>query len=184
MTHRNGIGGTSDRCVRSEESTAAEQDGKDETVEEVNDCESEEGGLGGDEIRTSVPAPGAVTAPDGGWGWVVLVATIVVLALTLAFPSCMGIFYTDLQNEFQASNSQTSWVPSIMTSVLHAGGPFCSVLVERLGCRATVMLGGVLSGLGMAASSFTQSIVQLYITAGVITGQSTLSTFIVPANAW
>ncbi|KAI4807525.1 hypothetical protein KUCAC02_027328 [Chaenocephalus aceratus] len=52
----------------------------------------------------------------------------------------------------------------------HSAGPFCSVLVERLGCRATVMLGGVLSGLGMAASSFTQSIEQLYITAGVITG--------------
>lgn len=33
------------------------------------------------------------------------------------------------------------------------------------------MLGGVLSGVGMAASAFTQSIVQLYITAGVITGQ-------------
>ncbi|KAM7370411.1 hypothetical protein PAMP_009963 [Pampus punctatissimus] len=32
------------------------------------------------------------------------------------------------------------------------------------------MLGGVLSGLGMAASSFTQSITELYITAGVITG--------------
>ncbi|XP_037320476.2 monocarboxylate transporter 6 [Pungitius pungitius] len=112
----------------------------------------------------------AGAAPDGGWGWVVLAATIVVLALTLAFPSCMGIFYTDLQNEFNASNSETSWVPSIMTSVLHAGGPICSVLVERLGCRATVMLGGVLSGLGMAASSFTQSIEQLYVTTGVITG--------------
>ncbi|KAJ0060411.1 hypothetical protein NL108_010213, partial [Boleophthalmus pectinirostris] len=48
--------------------------------------------------------------------------------------------------------------------------PFCSVLVERLGCRATIMLGGVLSGVGMAASSFTQSIIELYITAGVITG--------------
>ncbi|XP_064807200.1 monocarboxylate transporter 6-like isoform X2 [Oncorhynchus masou masou] len=69
---------------------------------------------------------GTVTAPDGGWGWVVLVATILVLALTLAFPSCMGIFYTDLQTEFQASNQETSWVPSIMTSVLHAGGlGFC-----------------------------------------------------------
>lgn len=100
----------------------------------------------------------------------VLVATIIVLALTLAFPSCVGIFYTDLQHEFQASNSETSWVPSIMTSVLHAGGPFCSVLVERLGCRATVMVGGVLSGLGMAVSSFTRSITELYITAGVITG--------------
>ncbi len=52
----------------------------------------------------------------------VLVATILVLALTLAFPACIGIFYLDLQEEFQASNSETSWVPSIMTSVLHAGG--------------------------------------------------------------
>lgn len=61
-------------------------------------------------------------APDGGWGWVVLVATVVVLALTLAFPTCIGIFYTDLQNEFHASNTETSWVPSIMIAVLHAGG--------------------------------------------------------------
>lgn len=140
-----------------------------EKVRDVDDLESEEGAREG-QRRGSVALAGGITAPDGGWGWVVLVATIMVLALTLAFPSCVGIFYTDLQNEFHASNSETSWVPSIMTSVLHAGGPFCSVLVERFGCRATVMLGGVLSGLGMAASSFTQSITQLYVTAGVITG--------------
>lgn len=61
-------------------------------------------------------------APEGGWGWVVLAATVLVLALTLAFPSCIGIFYTDLQKEFKASNTETSWVPAIMTAVLHAGG--------------------------------------------------------------
>ncbi|XP_039644442.1 LOW QUALITY PROTEIN: monocarboxylate transporter 6-like [Perca fluviatilis] len=200
MTQRNGIRGTSDRSLHSEASGDLEpagagmekvheandgmekvheandgmekvQEANDgmEKVHEANDGESEEGAQG-NECRDSAPVTGAVTAPDGGWGWVVLAATIIVLALTLAFPSCVGIFYTDLQNEFHASNSETSWVPSIMTSVLHAGGPFCSVLVEKLGCRATVMLGGVLSGLGMAASSFTQSITQLYITAGVITG--------------
>uniref|UniRef100_UPI0037E7D3FA monocarboxylate transporter 6 n=1 Tax=Semicossyphus pulcher TaxID=241346 RepID=UPI0037E7D3FA len=173
MTHRNGIRGTSDRCLHPEPSGVLEQANgmEHEKVQDAIDCESEEAGRGGERRGSvAVTAPGMVTAPDGGWGWVVLVATILVLALTLAFPSCVGIFYTDLQNEFHASNSETSWVPSIMTSVLHAGGPFCSVLVERLGCRATVMLGGVLSGLGMAASSFTQSISQLYVTAGVITG--------------
>lgn len=61
-------------------------------------------------------------APDGGWGWAVLTATMLVLALTLAFPACIGVFYTDLQREFQASISETSWVPAIMTAVLHAGG--------------------------------------------------------------
>lgn len=61
-------------------------------------------------------------------------------------------------------------------------GPLCSLLVERFGCRATVMLGGVLSGLGMAASSFSRSIAQVYVTAGVITGEQTLSPFITPTG--
>lgn len=123
MTQKNGTGGTSARCLRSEACGDPEQADGMEKVQEANDCESEEGGQGG-ECRASpaVAGPGAVTAPDGGWGWVVLAATIMVLALTLAFPSCVGIFYTDLQNEFHATNSETSWVPSIMTSVLHAGG--------------------------------------------------------------
>lgn len=123
MTHRNGFRGTSERGLGSEASRVLEQANGTEhdKVQEANDCEVEEGGHGGERTR-SVAGPGAVTAPDGGWGWVVLVATIIVLALTLAFPSCVGIFYTDLQNEFHATNSQTSWVPSIMTSVLHAGG--------------------------------------------------------------
>ncbi|KAM4624006.1 monocarboxylate transporter 6 [Polymixia lowei] len=169
MTSENGIRDSSPHM----ETTKVPEQGngvEHETVGESINCDSEEGRKGGHEPQDSMPMSGAVTAPDGGWGWVVLVATILVLALTLAFPSCVGIFYMDLQNEFHATNSETSWVPSIMTSVLHAGGPLCSVLVERIGCRATVMLGGVLSGVGMAASSFTHSISELYITAGVITG--------------
>ncbi|XP_029312483.1 monocarboxylate transporter 6 [Cottoperca gobio] len=169
MTPGNGIGEMGDGCLHPEASGDLEEADSMEKVQGANDCDSEERGQRS-ERRDSVAVTGAVIAPDGGWGWVVLAATIIVLALTLAFPSCVGIFYIDLQNEFHATNSETSWVPSIMTSVLHAGGPFCSVLVGRLGCRATVMLGGVLSGLGMAASSFTQSISQLYVTAGVITG--------------
>uniref|UniRef100_A0A673XYU5 Solute carrier family 16 member 5 n=1 Tax=Salmo trutta TaxID=8032 RepID=A0A673XYU5_SALTR len=97
-------------------------------MEQKNDeiMDSEEVENGKSEPINPLAMDGAVTAPDGGWGWVVLVATILVLALTLAFPSCMGIFYMDLQTEFQASNQETSWVPSIMTSVLHAGGlGFC-----------------------------------------------------------
>lgn len=117
MTQRNGIRGRRDLFLHSEAGGAPEQangmEERQKVQEEAVDCEAEDGGA-------SVKA--AVTAPDGGWGWVVLVATILVLALTLAFPSCVGIFYTDLQNEFHATNSETSWVPSIMTSVLHAGG--------------------------------------------------------------
>lgn len=123
MTQRNGIRGASDCGLHSEASKVFQQaNGTDHrTIQEADDYEVEERVQEG-ESQVSVAVAGAVTAPDGGWGWMVLIATIVVLALTLTFPSCVGIFYTDLQNEFHASNSETSWVPSIMTSVLHAGG--------------------------------------------------------------
>lgn len=87
------------------------------SIEEQCEPESEEG-----EKTGPGPPSQHSDAPDGGWGWVVLLATIIVLALTLAFPSCITIFYFDLQKDFNASNSETSWVPSIMTSALHVGG--------------------------------------------------------------
>lgn len=59
---------------------------------------------------------------DRGWAWMVLIAAVLVQGLTLAFPSCIGVFFKDLQSDFQATNSETSWFPSIMTAVLHAGG--------------------------------------------------------------
>lgn len=55
-------------------------------------------------------------------------------------------------------------------------GPLCSILVERFGCRTTVMVGGLLSGVGMVASAFSNSLSELYLTAGFITGEYSKST--------
>ncbi|XP_012658691.1 monocarboxylate transporter 6 [Otolemur garnettii] len=114
--------------------------------------------------------PQALEQADGRWAWVVLLASLVSQGLTLGFPTCIGIFFSELKHDFQASNSETSWVPSIMIAVIHIGGPLCGVLVERFGYRVTAMLGGVLASLGMVASSFSHTLIQLYITAGFITG--------------
>ena len=64
----------------------------------------------------------ALERSEGCWAWVVLLASVVTQGLTLGFPTCIGIFFTELQREFQASNSETSWFPSILTAMLHAGG--------------------------------------------------------------
>lgn len=66
--------------------------------------------------------PQVLEQPDGRWAWVVLLACVVTQALTLGFPSCIGVFFTDLQRDFQATNSETSWFPSIMGATLHGGG--------------------------------------------------------------
>lgn len=66
--------------------------------------------------------PQALERAEGCWAWVVLLAAVVTQGLTLGFPTCIGIFFTELQREFQANNSETSWFPSILTAMLHAGG--------------------------------------------------------------
>ncbi|XP_018427961.1 PREDICTED: monocarboxylate transporter 6 [Nanorana parkeri] len=108
--------------------------------------------------------------PDGPWAWLVLVASMMTYALTLGFSASVGVFYTDLQNSFSATNTETSWFPSIITAVLHAGGPLCSLMVERFGCRITVIVGGLLCGTGLVASSFSQNLIHLYLTAGFVGG--------------
>lgn len=50
-------------------------------------------------------------------------------------------------------------------------GPLCSVCVNRFGCRPVMLVGGLFASLGMVAASFCQSIIQIYLTTGVITGE-------------
>lgn len=54
-------------------------------------------------------------------------------------------------------------------------GPLCSVLVNRFGCRPVMMVGGLLASLGMILASFSTSIIHIYLTTGVITGETTCS---------
>ncbi|KAM9296687.1 monocarboxylate transporter 6 [Gastrophryne carolinensis] len=114
---------------------------------------------------------------DGPWAWGVLVAVMLINGLVLGYPSAIGVFFTDLQISFSATNTETAWLPSIIVAVLHAGGPLCSIMVERLGCRATVIAGGLLSGTGMVISSFSQNIIHLYLSAGVVGGLGLCLTF-------
>lgn len=72
--------------------------------------------------RSQQRMPQALERPEGCWAWLVLLASVVAQGLTLGFPTCIGIFFTELQREFQASNSETSWFPSILMAMLHAGG--------------------------------------------------------------
>lgn len=54
-------------------------------------------------------------------------------------------------------------------------GPLCSVLVNRFGCRPVMMVGGLLASLGMILASFSTSIIHIYLTTGVITGETACS---------
>lgn len=56
-------------------------------------------------------------------------------------------------------------------SVFLSAGPVSSILVNRYGCRTIVMVGGLMSGLSVAAASLTNSIIYLYFLIGIVGGK-------------
>lgn len=67
--------------------------------------------------------------------------------------------------------AEPSWRPGRSLSYLLYTGPLCSVCVNRFGCRPVMLVGGLFASLGMVAASFCRSIIQIYLTTGVVTGE-------------
>lgn len=72
--------------------------------------------------------PQALEQADGRWAWVVLLASLVTQALTVGFPSCIGVFFTDLQRDFHHATVRPhgfppSWGPCsiVGVSILKSG---------------------------------------------------------------
>ena len=61
-------------------------------------------------------------APDGGWAWIVLFAGFFIMAILFSTVRCLGVFYNDFLDHYGATNSGTSWIMAIATSMLGIAG--------------------------------------------------------------
>lgn len=108
--------------------------------------------------------------PDGGWGWMVVLASLVISMIADGISFSFGLLYIEFLNEFGASKSKTAWIGSLFMAVPLLSGPIMSALVDRYGCRKMTILGGLISGLGFILSIFSKTIEVTYLTFGVIAG--------------
>lgn len=108
--------------------------------------------------------------PDGGWGWMVVLASLVISMVADGVSFSFGLLYIEFLHEFGASKSKTAWIGSLFMAVPLLSGPIMSALVDRYGCRNMTIAGGLISGLGFVLSSFGNSIEVMYLTFGVIAG--------------
>ncbi|ROL51692.1 Monocarboxylate transporter 3 [Anabarilius grahami] len=109
-------------------------------------------------------------APDGGWGWIVLLGGFVITGFSYAFPKAISVYFKELMHDFGCGYKDTAWISSIILAMLYGSGPVSSIMVNKFGCRPVMLVGGLLASGGMISASFTTNIIQLYLTAGVITG--------------
>ncbi|KAL3058265.1 hypothetical protein OYC64_010441 [Pagothenia borchgrevinki] len=121
-------------------------------------------------MAPAVGGPEGYTPPEGGWGWMVVVGAFISIGFSYAFPKSITVFFKEIEVIFDVTSSQVSWISSIMLAVMYGGGPISSILVNRYGSRIVMMSGGLLSGLGLIAASFCNSVLELYFFIGVVGG--------------
>ncbi|KAI3363383.1 hypothetical protein L3Q82_012004 [Scortum barcoo] len=126
---------------------------------------TKEGKLGGGR-RTS----GVATPPEGGWGWLVVAGCFLATICIRAVTRCVSMFFVEFQLHFEKDYSSTAWIHSLIDSTTMLCAPLGGFLANRLSCRVTVMLGGLLSSAGLVLSSFASSLEHLYICLGILTG--------------
>ncbi|XP_055484794.1 monocarboxylate transporter 1 [Psammomys obesus] len=118
----------------------------------------------------AIGGPVGYTPPDGGWGWAVVVGAFISIGFSYAFPKSITVFFKEIEVIFSATTSEVSWISSIMLAVMYAGGPISSILVNKYGSRPVMIAGGCLSGCGLIAASFCNTVPELYLCIGVIGG--------------
>ncbi|KAM9859313.1 monocarboxylate transporter 1a [Aulostomus maculatus] len=121
-------------------------------------------------MAPAVGGPVGYTPPEGGWGWMVVVGAFISIGFSYAFPKSITVFFKEIEVIFNVTSSQVSWISSIMLAVTYGGGPISSILVNKYGSRPVMMVGGCLSGLGLVAASFCNSVQALYFCIGVVGG--------------
>lgn len=69
-------------------------------------------------VKMPCTAPNVYTkVPDGGWGWTIAFAFFFVEALTYGIIKSFGVFFNDLMESFDETNSRISWIISICVFV-------------------------------------------------------------------
>ncbi|XP_043953393.1 monocarboxylate transporter 13 isoform X1 [Gambusia affinis] len=108
--------------------------------------------------------------PDGGWGWVLVVALFVSTSLVFGLMRGLGIFFVEFVQYFEESAQAISWISSIGLAAQQFFSPLGAALCNAYNTRLVVMTGGFLSGLGLILASQATCLVHLYFTMGIISG--------------
>jgi len=106
-----------------------------------------------------------VTSRRGG---LLIGGAFVTFAISAALMHSYAVFLLAFLEEFRWSRAETSLAYSVSAFVSGASGPFVGALVDRLGPRRLVLLGGGVLALGLLGSAYVHALWQLIVLYGVL----------------
>ncbi|XP_054647480.1 monocarboxylate transporter 8 [Dunckerocampus dactyliophorus] len=118
---------------------------------------------------------GGFVPPEGGFGWLVVLAATWCNGSIFGIQNSFGILHMMLVREHADPEDKTSqfkvaWVGALAMGMIFFCSPVVSMFTDHFGCRKTAVSGAVLAFIGLLSTSFANSLSLRYFTYGVLFG--------------
>ncbi len=111
-----------------------------------------------------------IIVPDGGYGWVVVVASFFMHIFVLGNIYSFGVFFPIYIDVFHANQASVAWVGSMGAGLLTGLGAYSGAWADRYGNSYIVFTGSLFIGAGYFLASFSNELWHLYLTQGFLAG--------------
>ena len=107
---------------------------------------------------------------EAPYGWVVVWATFVCLALIFGVSYSFAAFFASFAGEFAAQRADVSWIFGLSGLVYFVLGTLGGILADRFGPRLVCSVGMALIALGLLATSWAPNLWMVYLSYGLLVG--------------
>ncbi|KAK3601150.1 hypothetical protein CHS0354_019144 [Potamilus streckersoni] len=84
-------------------------------------------------------------APDGGWGWMIVLGAFVCSMVVEGLSTGFFVIQRDIEEHYGVQNNQSSIIISLLTGFGLVSGPVASAMSERFGYRKVTIMGSIVT---------------------------------------
>ncbi|XP_055691095.1 monocarboxylate transporter 12 [Lutzomyia longipalpis] len=118
-------------------------------------------------IQSSV---GNLLAPDGGWGWMVVLGVALANIFNQSLISVFGLLFSQQLAELGQSTTGVALVMNVNSIVTNATGFIIGPAIRTFSARRVAIFGSLLTGTGLIMSSQSRTLWQILISYGGLVG--------------
>lgn len=112
-------------------------------------------------VSSGCPGNAGPEPPEGGWGWVVMLAAMWCNGAVFGIQNSCGVLFVSMLKLFGGGEDKqltfkTAWVSSLSMGMVFFCSPIVSIFTDLFGCRKVAVIGAAVGFVGLLSSSFVR----------------------------